>query len=112
MALIEEGRCQACRAMVNPVWRHCAACHAPLEASSLQPITVEPALRPDGRPLSPVYWFSESTGRILGPAVPECVAKVGEGPGATFWIVLTHEGQTRWIRADRLRSRRDFEKGR
>jgi len=52
----------------------------------------------------PVYWET-ANGRILGPAVPECLAQVG----AEFWIVATFEDQPRWIRADRLRSRNAFE---
>lgn len=50
-----------------------------------------------------VYW--EAGGRILGPAVPEFLAR----NGSTFWIVTTFEGQPRWINADRLRSRKVFE---
>src|SRR5262249_1833892 len=46
-----------------------------------------------------------STDRILGPAVPEYVARVGD----VFWIIVSFEGQARWIRSDRLRSRRQFE---
>lgn len=55
-----------------------------------------------------VFW-EQADGRILGPAVPEFLAKVGDGPRATFWIVVTHDGQPRWVRSDRLRSRRQFQ---
>jgi len=65
---------------------------------------IEPAQRPDGKPLFPIYWET-GTGQILGPAVPECFARDGE----TFWIVTTFEGHIRWINADRLRSKRQFE---
>ena len=37
----------------------------------------------------------------LGPAVPEFVAQTdGE-----CWIITTYEGEARWIRTNRLRSR-------
>jgi hypothetical protein len=65
---------------------------------------IEPAQRPDGQPLSPIYWET-GTGQILGPAVPEYLARDGQ----TFWIVTTFEGQIRWINADRLRSKKQFE---
>ena len=61
---------------------------------------IEPAV-PNARP---VYWES-GTGRILGPATPEFLAR----DGGTFWIVTTVEGQIRWINADQLRSRKAFE---
>lgn len=65
---------------------------------------IEPAQRPDGRSLSAIFWET-GTGQILGPAVPEYLAKDGE----TFWIVTMFEGQIRWINADRLRSKKQFE---
>ena len=65
---------------------------------------IEPAQRPDGQPMTPIYWES-GIGQILGPAVPEYLARDGE----TFWIVTTFEGQIRWINADRLRSKKQFE---
>jgi hypothetical protein len=68
---------------------------------------IEPAERPDGQPMTPIYW-ENGTGHILGPAVPEYLAKDGE----TFWIVTMFEGQIRWINADRLRSRKAFEQQR
>jgi hypothetical protein len=68
-----------------------------------QSVTVlEPAVRPDGRPLSLVYW-EDAIGKIRGPAIPEFVAR-SQGP-EQFWIVTTCEGQTRWTAADRLRER-------
>ena len=63
-------------------------------------LVIEPAA-PDARP---IYWEAADT-RILGPAVPEFLARAGD----TFWIVTTFEGQARWINADRLRSRKAFE---
>ena len=52
----------------------------------------------------PIYWET-GDGRILGPAVPDFLAQVG----SDFWIVTTYETQPRWIRSDRLRSRKAFE---
>lgn len=63
-------------------------------------VKIEPAA-PNARP---VYWET-GTGEILGPAVPEFLARDGE----SFWVSLTFEGQIRWINADRLRSRKAFE---
>lgn len=72
-----------------------------------EPVVVEPACRPDGQPLSAIFWETGS-GEIIGPAVPEYFAQDGE----TFWIVTTFEGQIRWINADRLRSKKQFEQQR
>ena len=65
---------------------------------------IEPACRFDGSPLSSIYWEA-GTGEILGPATPEYFARHGHSD----WIVITFEGQPRWIHADRLRSRKAFE---
>lgn len=62
--------------------------------------TVIEAAAPNAKPL---YWEA-GDGRILGPATPECLAR----SGAQFWIVTTFDGQTRWIDADLLRSRKAF----
>lgn len=51
-----------------------------------------------------VYWET-SDGRILGPAIPEYLAR----DGGSYWIVATFEEEIRWINADRLRSRKAFE---
>jgi hypothetical protein len=67
-------------------------------------VVCEPALRPDGGPLTPIHWET-GDGRILGPAVPEFFMRDGD----SFWIVTTFEGQRWWINADQLRSRQAFE---
>ncbi len=69
-----------------------------------EPVVIEPAVRPDGSPLAPIYW-EDNIGQILGPAVPEFVARAG----GDFWIVTTFEGNARWIRSDRLRSKQAFD---
>lgn len=96
-------RCQACGALVNATWKVCAACQTPIVIDT-STVTMELA----GANARPIYWES-ADGDILGPATPEFLAMVGSGPGATFWIVTTHEGLPRWIRSDRLRSKRAFE---
>ena len=63
----------------------------------------ERASRPDGSPLLAIYWES-CDGRILGPAVPEFLARDRN----SFWIVTTFEGQALWINADQLRSKRQW----
>lgn len=100
MGPTQTTRCQTCQAIVNPSWESCAACRSPLTSSE---IVIEPAATNP----RPVYWEC-GTGEILGPAVPEYLARDGE----TFWIVTTFEGQIRWINADRLRSRKAFEQQR
>lgn len=67
---------------------------------SIETVTIEPAAANS----RPIYWEAVD-GQILGPAVPEFLAQVGK----TFWIVTTFEGQIRWIRSDRLRSRKAFQ---
>lgn len=52
----------------------------------------------------PIYWET-GDGQILGPVTPEFLAESGD----TFGIVATFEGITRWINADLLRSKRQFE---
>ena len=73
-------------------------------AASGETIVCDPAIRPDGRRLSAIYWEAGS-GRILGPAVPEFLARERD----CFWIVTTFKGQARWINADQLRSKQAFE---
>jgi hypothetical protein len=69
-----------------------------------EPVTIEPAMKPNGGPLSPIYWQT-GTGEILGPAIPEFHAKSGH----QFWIVTTFKENIRSINADRLRSKKAFE---
>ena len=68
---------------------------------SFQEIIIEPAATNPKQ-----FYWETGDGRILGPAVPECLAQVG----SEFWIVTTFEAQLRWIQADRLRSRHAFER--
>ena len=64
------------------------------------PVTIEPA----SSTARPVFW-ERADGRIYGPGTPEFLARAGD----EFWIVTTFEAQPRWIRSDRLRSRKAFE---
>lgn len=75
---------------------------SPVQAiGSNRDIIIEPAA-PNARA---IYWET-GTSRILGPATPEFLARDGE----TFWVVTTFEGRTRWVNADQLRSKRNFER--
>ena len=56
---------------------------------------------------SPVYW--ERAESIVGPGTPEFLAKVGDGPTVSYWVVVSYEGQPVWINSIMLRSRRQFE---
>jgi hypothetical protein len=67
-------------------------------------ITVEPA----AANARPVYW-ERADGSIVGPAVPEFLAKVGTGLTASYWVVCQLHGQSVWVLTDRLRSRKAFE---
>ena len=67
------------------------------------PIVLEPA-SPTARP---IYW--ERSGSIIGPATPEVLAKAGDGPTTTFWVVALHEGAPTWINSTMLRSKGQFE---
>lgn len=75
----------------------------PRAVVSKRDLIMEPAA-PNARP---IYWET-GTGRILGPATPEFLARDGD----TFWIVTTFDGQIRWINADQLRSKKAFEQQR
>jgi len=67
---------------------------------SSRAIIIEPAVT-NARP---IYWEA-ADGRIIGPAVPEFLAREGD----TFWIVTTFKGHIFWIDADKLRSRQSFD---
>ena len=71
-------------------------------------VVIELAVRPDGSPLSPVYW-QRATGEIVGPGQPEFFAKIGRGAtDRDFWIIATYNGEPTWIRADVLRSKQQW----
>lgn len=80
---------------------------APLKPGepSQQPgrVVIEPAMRPDGSPLSPVYW--ESQGRIVGPGHPEYFFRDSAGQEG---LVVRHEGALVHIAASILRPSKAF----
>lgn len=78
--------------------------HDKVRVVTKKELAIEPATKPDGSLLSPIYWET-GDGRILGPAVPEFHGRDGN----TFWISVTFEGQIRWINVDRLRSKKAFD---
>ncbi len=84
----------------------------PQTPTSPGPVIMEPARRPDGSPLRPVYW-EQWGGLIAGPAQAEFLAQTGLGLKETdFWVVADFKGNIVWIRPDRLRSRRQFDEQR
>jgi hypothetical protein len=101
MGPTQTTRCQTCQAIVNPSWESCAACRSPLTSSE---IVIEPAATNP----RPVYWEC-GTGEILGPAQPEFLARVGNGPRETYWVVALFDGLPVWINATALRSKQAFE---
>lgn len=70
-------------------------------------VVIEPAIRPDGRPMTPVFW-ERLDGRITGPAAVGFFCRLG----ATVGLIVDFEGQLLWVNADLLRSQRQFEQQR
>jgi hypothetical protein len=71
------------------------------------PVIIEPACRPDGSPLSPIYWERGDT-TISGPATPLLFEQVGND-----WVlVIDYRGECISINANTLRSRRQFQQQR
>lgn len=103
LAACQRSQCQPSEAQVEPPFlsgQSLPTGDTPQPNVSSEPMDIMPA----AQNARAVYWET-GTGRILGPAVPEFLAR----NGSTFWIVTTFEGQPRWINADWLRSRRAFE---
>jgi hypothetical protein len=63
-------------------------------------VVVEPA-----SPKAQLVWWEGADLRLYGPAKPEFLAQVGKGTGATFWVLVTYQGNLRWINSDHLKSR-------
>ncbi|QPD04920.1 MAG: hypothetical protein Nkreftii_002694 [Candidatus Nitrospira kreftii] len=59
-----------------------------------QSVVVEPAIRPDGSPLTPVYW-ERGDGSISGPASVEFFYRLGDTDG----LIVEHRGELVWINA-------------
>jgi hypothetical protein len=76
-------------------------------ARATPPIDV--AIEPAATNAKPIFWERVSIGEILGPAIPEFLARGGEGPTATFWVVAQFDGLPVWINSTQLRSRREFD---
>ena len=120
MSTTAVGHCPHCAAVVNLHWPPCLVCHAsmspttetggisltapvpPLQAGDQ--VLIEPAA-PNPRP---VYWERADTS-IVGPGRPEFLAKVGEGPRATYWVVAQFQGVPVWINSIMLRSKKAYE---
>jgi len=120
MSTTAVGHCPHCAAVVNLHWPSCLVCHAsmspttetggisltapvpPLQAGDQ--VLIEPAA-PNPRP---VYWERADTS-IVGPGRPEFLAKVGEGPRATYWVVAQFQGVPVWINSIMLRSKKAYE---
>lgn len=70
--------------------------------------TASIAIEPAAGNARPIYWET-GAGKIIGPARPDFLAKVGEGSAASFWVVTSLEEKILWVRSDRLRSKSQFE---
>jgi hypothetical protein len=77
------------------------------EQSSTDNMSEEIIIEPAHRDARPVDWQSAS-GQIWGPAQPEFVAKVSDGPKASYWVVAEFQGQPIWINTAVLRSKKAF----
>ncbi len=80
----------------------------PLRQEALEPMTVEPASRPDGSPVSPVY-FERNDGCIYGPATVLDFMRASAGGPMRDWLVVEYQGLWEWVLSDRLRTRKQFE---
>ncbi len=67
-------------------------------------VTIEPAVKPDGSPLTPVYW-QRPDGSIAGPAHVEFFCQLFGSDG----LIVALKGALFWINANLLRSRSTFE---
>ena len=122
MSATAVGHCGQCAAVVNRHWPSCLVCHAPLIATpshkeafsetaapmpppqAAENIVIEPAAENP----RPVYWERADLS-IVGPGRPEFLAKVGDGPRATYWVVAQFQGGPVWINSIVLRSKNAFE---
>jgi hypothetical protein len=66
---------------------------------------IEPA-HPNARPV----YCERNDGVIYGPATVTDLARTGSGAKERFWVIVEFDGQLAWIRSDRLRSQRDFDR--
>lgn len=74
-------------------------------------LVVEPVAIEAAAPNTKLVYWEGATGEILGPATPEFLAQVGLGvKSADFWVVADFDGLPVWVRADRLRSKKQFER--
>lgn len=71
-------------------------------------IVIEPACRPDGSPLSSVY-FERNDGSIHGPAKVLEFMRASAGGPERDWLVVEHHGIWEWVLSGRLRTRKQFE---
>lgn len=62
-------------------------------------VVIEPAVKPDGFPLRPIYWEG-ADGSILGPASVLFFDRDG--------LIVEYGGDWQWINADQLRSKQQW----
>lgn len=118
MTMTAVSQCSQCGAVVNVHWLACLVCRAafayqnsepstqvgaPHGPSPLDKIIVEPAVRPDGTSLRPVYW--ERLGRIIGPGQPEFFFRDSVGQ---VGLIVHHEGDLVSVADSMLRSHKAF----
>lgn len=110
-------RCSQCGAVVNVHWPSCLVCQAFLpywnselsnqtgcpSPSTAEEVIVEPAVRPDGGLLMPVYW--EHQGQIIGPGQPEFFFRDSFGQ---VGLILRYEGDLISVADFMLRSYKAF----
>jgi len=81
-------------------------CDVPMSDNRVDfpPIVIEPAMRPDGTPLRPVYW--ERHGRIIGPGQPEFFFRDSAGQ---VGLIIRYQDDLVSVADFMLRSRKAFE---
>lgn len=94
------GRCSPVEHCIESVFNPGGSMPPPADAALTAPVTVRAEIQPAPSNAKPIYWETDDS-RILGPAVPEFLARDGE----IFWISTTFEGKILWINADRLRAK-------
>lgn len=94
---------------VDEALRLLAKASGKVRVVSKEEIYIELATRPDGSPLSPIFW-ERGDGSIVGPGKPEFFSRIGYGNrDEDFWLVVQYGDETIWTRSDRLRSKREYD---
>ena len=90
---------------VRPIATDRAVAHQVSTAASREPVLCEEAIKPDGSPLTPIYW-ERGDRSISGPASVEFFYRLGSSDG----LIVAYEEELIWINAATLRSKQQWAK--